>query len=373
MALAVKIFSIVTLISPDGEYGGPVRVALNQARALRAAGHDVTVVGGARGFGSVLPSELDGVPVILFPARTMLPGVGFAGLIAPSLQRWLQREGRTADVLHIHAARDLITLPVADWALRHRVPYVLQTHGMIDASDNPLARPLDALVTRRVLRGAKAVLHLTPIERADLTAVARKDVRLLELGNGVPETAIAAGSGVDTSEVLYLARLAPRKRPLAFVHAATRLGARHPQVRFTLVGPDEGEASAVRSAISEAGAVNISWEGALSPEKTVERMARADIYVLPSVDEPYPMSVLEAMSVGLPVIVTESCGLASAIREIDCGIVVDDSIDSLTVALGSLLEDPEAARELGARGRAASRERFGMEAVAQALESAYRS
>ncbi|MET4705311.1 glycosyltransferase [Frigoribacterium sp. UYMn621] len=369
----MRIFSIVTLVSPDGEYGGPVRVAVNHARALREAGHDARVVGGARGFGPVMPTEIDGVPVHLFRARTVIPGIGFAGLASPALQRWLHRHGSSADILHIHAARDFVTLPAADWARRHRVPYVLQTHGMIDVSSNPLARPLDAAITRRVLTHAKVVFYLTDRERSDLILVAGRDIPLAELGNGVPTSTLERHHLRDPAEVLYLARLAPRKRPLAFVQAAAILAASYPNAEFSLVGPDEGEGAAISEAIAGIGTDAIRWEGALPPEKTTGRMSQSSIYVLPSVDEPYPMSVLEAMSVGLPVIVTETCGLAPAIREIGCGIVVDATLESLTTAIGELLGDPALARRMGEAGLTASRERFGMAAVAERLEASYRS
>ena len=52
-------------------------------------------------------------------------------------------------------------------------------------------------------------------------------------------------------------------------------------------------------------------------------MAAASVYVLPSVREPYPMSVLEAMSVGLPVVVSADCGLAPLVERARCGIVTD--------------------------------------------------
>lgn len=79
----MRILSVVTLVSPDGAFGGPVRVALNQATALRELGHDVTLAAGGRGFDEP-PTELDGVPVRLFPARTVVPGIGFAGLSSPA-------------------------------------------------------------------------------------------------------------------------------------------------------------------------------------------------------------------------------------------------------------------------------------------------
>lgn len=363
----MRILSIVTLVSPTGEYGGPVRVAVNQARALAELGHEVTIAGGHRGF-ETPPAELEGVPARLFPARTILPGAGFAGLAAPGIGRWVRHAARSADVVHIHLARDLVTLPAARAARRAGIPYVLQTHGMIDPSTNPLAKPLDAAGTRPVLHDAAAVLYLTPVERAGLEAVAAAPIALTELRNGVPSAEPAAAGGL---EVLYLARLAPRKRPEAFVDAASRLAGEFPDATFRLVGPDEGRADEVARRIEDSPA-DLAWEGALDPERTGERMSRAAIYVLPAVDEPYPMSVLEAMSAGLPVVVTDTCGLAPVVAETGCGIVVDDSLDALTSAMRRLLADPELRREQGRRARQAAQERFSMRAIAEDLQTIYR-
>lgn len=365
----MRILSVVTLVTPDGAYGGPVRVAVNQARALRELGHDVTLAAATRGFAEP-PTELDGVPVRLFPARTVLPGTGFAGVSSPGLLRWLATAVKRADVVHVHAARDLVTLPAARIARRAGVPYFLQTHGMIDPSANPLAAPLDALLTRPLLRSAAGVLHLTRLERDQLTQVAG-GLRFHELANGVPLAEGAEPAGPP--EVLYLARLAPRKRPVAFVEAARRVHAAHPDATFALVGPDEGEGPAVRRAVEEATAdgVLIAYEGALAPEATLDRLRRATVYVLPSVDEPYPMSVLEALSVARPVVVTETCGLARFVTAHRAGLVVGEGIDPLAAAINSLLADPAEAAASGQRGRTAVRTELSMAAIAAQLAAHY--
>ncbi len=365
----MRILSIVTLVSPLGEYGGPVRVAVNQAIELRRLGHEVLLAGSARGYEAGRPTELEGVPAALYPARTLLPGIGFAGLAAPGLHRRLARLTRNVDVVHIHAARDLVTLPAADWVRRRGIPYVVQTHGMITPTERMLARPLDAWLTRRVLRDAKRIFYLTEREKNELPQVGGSALKLEQLGNGVPVPPVyPTPPGV---EVLYLARLAERKRPIEFVEMAKRVGSEFPDVRFRLVGPDEGQGSRVAEAIRDSDGVDIEWEGAISPDAAVERISRATIYVLPSVDEPFPMSVLEAMSLGVPVVITDSCGLAPLVDDEKCGVVVDDSLSSLVAAVTSLLRDPDRARELGATGARVTRQRLGMTAVGHQLERAY--
>ncbi|MBA3021969.1 glycosyltransferase [Propionicimonas sp.] len=365
----MRIISVVSLITPDGAYGGPVRVAVNQAKALIALGHDVRIAAATRGFDQP-PTELDQVPLHLFDARTVLPGTGFAGITSPGLLRWLPTALPSADVVHLHAARDLITLPAAALARRAKVPYFLQTHGMIDPSTNPLAKPLDAFLTKGLLHDAAGVFHLTDLERAQLLEVAG-ELNFLPLANGVPVADYTAAP--QPPEVLYLARLAPRKRPLVFIEAARRLQPDFPTARFSLVGPDEGEGPAVRAAIDAARAegVAIEWSGGLSPELTLDRLRDCSIYVLPSVNEPYPMSVLEALSVGRPVVITDTCGLADLVKRHQAGAVVDHGVDSLVTAISQLLSDPSAAVTSGERGRAAVGKELSMAAIAAQLAAHY--
>jgi glycosyltransferase involved in cell wall biosynthesis len=363
----MRILQVVALLSPDGAFGGPARVALNQSAELIRRGHDVTVAAATRGYG-VRPTELNGVPVRLFRARTLLPGTGFPGMAAPGLANWFRGSAAGFDVVHIHFGRDLVVLPAAVAARRHRIPYVLQTHGMVVPSNHPLAGPLDTVWTRKVLRDAKAVLYLTDQEREQLGKVARTQLRLVQVGNGVPDYP-AACPRPGPPEVLFVARMHARKRPLVFVDMAKALLHAGLDAQFTLVGPDEGEGTALRAALKTYP--HISWEGALTPAAIPLRMAEASVYVLPSVREPYPMSVLEAMSVGLPVVVSADCGLAPLVERARCGIVTDGGMPAFAAAVKSILSDRLLARAMGERARETARSEFGMRAIGDGLMDVY--
>ncbi len=370
----MRILHVVTLVSPDSAYGGPVRVAENQCTALLRRGHDVQLVAGVRGYDSV-PDSVGLVPARLFPARTAIPRIGFAGLRAAGLLRWVRRHAGEFDVAHVHLARDFVTLPAALALLRAGTPVVAQPHGMIDASERLLAKPLDHFLTKPVLRAASSVFHLTPREFDDLAGVAGESIAFRELHNGVPEARHSNDmTRAGDDEVLFLARLHPRKRPTTFVRMAASLIESGIDARFALVGPDEGEGAAVANLIEESSLQRrVRYEGPLPPAQSISRMARAKVYVLPSVDEPYPMSVLEAMSVGLPVVVTDTCGLAPLIAESECGIVVaSDDVDSLSSAVRTILRTPGLAREMGENARRIAAQRLDMSSVTDVLEQNYR-
>jgi glycosyltransferase involved in cell wall biosynthesis len=83
------------------------------------------------------------------------------------------------------------------------------------------------------------------------------------------------------------------------------------------------------------------------------------------------MAILEAMSVGLPVIVTDSCGLAPLIDDTHSGIVVDDSVESLAEAMRRLILDTELRENMGRAARQAVQDRFSMEAIGRELVRMY--
>ncbi len=364
----MRILQVVALLSPDGAYGGPARVALNQSAELARRGHQVTIAAGTRGY-LLPPTEFDGVPARLFNARTLLPGTGFPGVGAPGLTRWFSRSGGAEfDIVHIHFGRDLVVLPMAAAARRHRIRYVLQTHGMVAPSRHPLVGPLDAVWTRKLLRDAASVLYLNERERDQLTEVAGPTLRLSPVGNGVPDYPVV-GDLPGPPEVLFVARMHVRKRPMAFVEMAKSLLDQGLDAQFTLVGPDEGEGPALRAALD--GHPRIAWEGALPPAAIPERMAAARVYVLPSEREPYPMTVLEAMSVGLPVVISADCGLAPLVDQAGCGIVTNGEVPALSAAVKALLTNADCARTMGERARDAALTHFGMRGIGDELISIY--
>ncbi|MCU1366192.1 MAG: putative glycosyl transferase, group 1 family protein, partial [Ilumatobacteraceae bacterium] len=127
----MKVLQVVTWVAPGNPFGGPVRVALNHVEELRRRGHDVRLVAAqprSADRGRWSSSELG---VQGFDAFRVLPGAGFSGVTSPKMLRFAWSAGRQVDVVHVHLARDLVTLPFAAIVRWRRVPYVVQCHGMV--------------------------------------------------------------------------------------------------------------------------------------------------------------------------------------------------------------------------------------------------
>jgi glycosyltransferase involved in cell wall biosynthesis len=139
-----------------------------------------------------------------------------------------------------------------------------------------------------------------------------------------------------------------------------------------MAGPDEGQLSAVLAAIPAGEARSrIVYEGAVPPAAAQERLSRASVLVLPSVDEPFPMVVLEALAVGTPVVVTDSCHIAATLQATGAAWITDGSPDQLADAVSGLLGDPALADQQRDAGRRLVSERFSIGAVTEQLMKLY--
>jgi glycosyltransferase involved in cell wall biosynthesis len=143
--------------------------------------------------------------------------------------------------------------------------------------------------------------------------------------------------------------------------------------RYIVAGPDEGELPDVLAAIAQARTqgVDIDYLGALSNAAARQALAAADVYVLPSDDEPFPMTVLEAMAAGTPTVVTDTCGLAETIVRTGAGVVAARDVSDLADAVTKLLDDGSHWAAVSAAGRRVVDSELSADAVAQRLEEIY--
>jgi glycosyltransferase involved in cell wall biosynthesis len=276
------------------------------------------------------------------------------------------------DIVHIHAGRDLISITSLGLARSMGLPYVIQTHGMVTFDSRNLTRVMDALFVRRLLRQAVKRFVLTQEEANELAAVLGPGYPTLRLVNGVPAAVVGRAEPAQEQEVLFCARLQKRKRPTAFVEVAKEVLSRGVRATFALVGPDEGELGPVLDRIRRHDLSDVvRYDGALDYSEVVDRMSRASVYLLPSINEPFAMSLLEALSLGIPSICTNSCGIANILKEYHAAIVTGESVTSMADALERLLSDPALRSELSINARRVVEEVFSMAAVGKQLEQAY--
>ena len=229
-------------------------------------------------------------------------------------------------VVHMHATE----FDRSGENINRRV-YAIEKAGM-QAADRVIAV---SELTRRIVIGKYGI----PAEKV---VTVHNAVRFGESDDAVPERA------VKDKVVTFLGRITYQKGPDYFVEAAAKVLQRVPDVRFVMAGSGDLMNHVVRRVAQLGIADRFHFTGFLKGGE-VQRMFRlSDVYVMPSVSEPFGISPLEAMRSGVPVIISRQSGVAEVL---DYAIKVNYwDVDALADAIYGLLTYPALGRMFASKG-----------------------
>ena len=229
-------------------------------------------------------------------------------------------------VVHMHATE----FDRSGENINRRV-YAIEKAGM-QAADRVIAV---SELTRRIVIGKYGI----PAEKV---VTVHNAVRFGESEEAVPERA------VKDKVVTFLGHITYQKGPDYFVEAAAKVLQRVPDVRFVMAGSGDLMNHVVRRVAQLGIADRFHFTGFLKGGE-VQRMFRlSDVYVMPSVSEPFGISPLEAMRSGVPVIISRQSGVAEVL---DYAIKVNYwDVDALADAIYGLLTYPALGRMFASKG-----------------------
>jgi glycosyltransferase involved in cell wall biosynthesis len=174
--------------------------------------------------------------------------------------------------------------------------------------------------------------------------------------------------------VLYLSRLHPVKRVDLLLRACAALPQRADVVLAIAGEGERGFVDSLKALAKELGiGGSVRWLGFAAGARKRRLLRAATVFALPSASENFGVAVIEAMSAGAPVIVTDAVGIAQLVRTAGAGLVTDGSLAGLTAALERLLADAGLRRAMSEAGRMAVERELSLDAFGARLESVYRS
>jgi glycosyltransferase involved in cell wall biosynthesis len=217
-----------------------------------------------------------------------------------------------------------------------------------------------SVVERPVLRGAVGLRALTSVEKADYRQVGLNNpVSVIPNGVDIP-IGSCPRAFLETFPhlanrrlLLFLGRLHPKKGIDLLCRAWARLEKSLPDVHLVIAGPDEaGTLAGLIELVSELNlSSRITFTGLLRSHVKWSALAAATLFILPSHSEGFSVSVLEALGIGLPVLVSRNCNFPE-IAEVECGWQIDPEIDQLANAIVfSLASEPDTLAGMRDRGR----------------------
>lgn len=388
----MRILKVVPAYYPFREMGGPVTKVSSLARGLVQRGNQVTVLTPDLGLRAHdrsafriercrwgWKSEQEGVEVIYlstlarYRAITLNPHV--AGFCRASLTGF--------DLTHFYGLYDLLGPAVSYFCRRRAVPYMIEPMGMYRPIDRSFRLKLlwHRTIGNAFWRNAAEIIATSEMEQQELLADGISSARVAVRYNGIDPNFLASvparGSfrakwriSPEEPVVLFLSRLIPRKGADILIEAFVRA---FPEVgRLVIAGPEgePGYRAYLERCAKESGAMDrILFTGAVYDEDKGALLADADIFALPSRYENFANVAAEAMAVGTPVIISNSCGVRSVV-EGRAGLVIPPEREALVEALQALIRDKDLYARLKAGCRCAA-DQLSWEHLTQRMEGYY--
>jgi glycosyltransferase involved in cell wall biosynthesis len=288
------------------------------------------------------------------------------------------------DIVHTHSSKaGVLGRLAAELCSRAKIVHTPHTFAfMHDAEFGPLRRALFAFVERALGRCTDRLIVLSREERE--MAVRRRIVPSRRIS--LQHNGVASNHRPDAERVRRLlgdlqvdgcdgligtAGLLSRAKGQRYLLSALPVILQEfPSVRCLIVGDGELRDELARQARRDGVASRVVFTGHV--ESCEDLLSVLDVFVLPSLWEGMPYAILEAMSLGKPVVATRVGGCKDVVVDGETGLLVDArDPGSLAGAIRRLLRDSEERRRMGERGQRRAREMFGLDRMIAGLQGIY--
>lgn len=316
----------------DVRTGGVARAVILLSEALAKAGHAVEIV--------TLQSAADGSSLPVHALGTGAAGYGYAPKVLP----WLRANRERFDAVIVNGMWQYPGL--ATWRALGgtTTPYYVFPHGMLDPwfkRSYPLKHLKKWLYwpwgEYRILRDARAVIFTSEEERLEAREsfwLYRCRERIAPLGMEAPPVAAPDEFLARWPElahkcvVLFLGRIHPKKGCDMLIEAFARSAPNAQQTMLVMAGPDqEGWAATLRQQAADLGiAERVVFTGMLEGSMKWAALRAADVFVLPSHQENFGLSVAEALACGVPVLMSNKVNIWREVQEDGAALVEPDNV-----------------------------------------------
>lgn len=377
----MKLLAITAYYKPAYVYGGPVQSISALCAGLVNAGAQVTVyTTNANGPGRLLdvptdrPVDVDGVEVHYFPLAWPSRLIPF---YAPALGQACRAKMGQFDAAYFYATWTYPMLAGARVAVRAKLSYVVSPRGAFmtrSLQEKRLKKWLYfSLIERNLVNRAAAIHCTSTMEQQELNQLKLRPSSTV-IPNGLDLAPFAQlpirgklreSLGLSSCSRLsvFVGRLAPEKQLTLTIEAFARVAQQLPGAHLAIIGPDGGSEDAARQQVQTLQLGDrVHFPGLLTGTDLLQAYADADLLVLLSRRENFGMVVVEAMAAGVPVLLSDTVGLAEEIDQAGAGRVVTSQVEEVAEVWQQMINAPDA-QEMGARGRMWARQHFSWDVV----------
>jgi glycosyltransferase involved in cell wall biosynthesis len=294
-----------------------------------------------------------------------------------ALKGALARSAEKATIIHMHGLWRMPNVYPASAAKHARTHLILSPRGMLGEAAlkfSSYKKQLFWTLAQGSAARAAICLHATSRqEYEDIRAFGLKaPIAIIPNGIDVTPAAPKRQPTDGNRTLLYLGRLHPKKGLDRLLDAWDLVEANHPDWQLDIVGPIDGEyAKMLRARVDAGAASHVRFVGPLYGEEKMNAYRRADLFVLPTLNENFALTVAEALAQGTPVISTKGAPWAELVSH-SCGWWIDHGAEPLAAALDEAMSMRwEQLATMGESGRAWMQRDFDWSTVALSMRSVY--
>ena len=284
----------------------------------------------------------------------------------------------TADVIHNHGLWVMPNISAGVAAAGGPTPLVVSPRGMLAPAALAFSRwrkrAFWALLQGPIIRRAACIHATSEQEFEEIRGLGLANpVAIIPNGIDLPELAWSQSAAPAIERiVLSLGRIHPKKGLARLVRAWSKVEARYPAWRLRIAGPPErGHDNELRALAVSLGLTHVSVEGPIYGEAKTSAYRCADVFVLPTLNENFGLTVAEALAAGTPVISTKGAPWSGLERE-GCGWWIEQGIDPLAAALARVMALPrEPLKTMGDKGRKWMARDFSWDCVGRSMLDLY--
>ncbi len=298
--------------------------------------------------------------------------------------RQLSQLIEASDILHIHGLWQAPTFAGGWLARRHRIPYIVSAHGMLEPwalHHKRWKKSIYAAVTERSTLARAACLRALTRAEVDNYRNFGLSNPIAVVPNGVEVRQSDSKAFLDAFPelrgfrvILYLGRIHYKKGPDVLVQAWQLIAKQFPDVQLVFAGQDsEGTEATIKQLALRSGIRDrITFTGFLRGDLKWSALAASTLFALPSHSEGFSVAIVEALGSARPVVITPQCHFPE-VAERQCGWTVEPDRELLAAALAEALSLPSTnLEEMGHRGRTLVHERYGWDAIGCQMAEVYR-
>lgn len=359
---------VVYVITRSDVMGGASVHLLDLAEGVQALGHEVTILVGGNGLVVRRARErgLDCRP-LRHLLREISPFQDVLGFF--ELRRRLRE--LAPDIVHVHSAKAGILGRLA--ARSMKIPAIYTAHGWpFTEGVSERRRKLYTGIERLMAKFAQRVITVSDYDRSiALAADVGTPNLLVTIHNGIPEIEPELKVRRDEGEVIRLvmvARFEEPKNHAALLQALSELGGRNWHLELIGDGPNF---ASMKSLARELGLVDqVTFMGAR--DDVPDRLSQSEVLLLVSRWEGLPLTILEAMRAGLPVVASDVGGVNEAVSEGETGFLVPrDDCEALRSKMGMLLQSSDLRARMGRAGRRRYEQEFAFDLMLNRTMAVY--